>query len=356
MTSDAFFPDLRASLVTGPVSDELLDELPTLYGSLFATREWFTSFEDWRPAGACVLDDPRHILVYRRDGDTLIVYNKAFPIAPGDVKRACRALFRALPDVRRIRLEVMFPASELRLPHRVLYSTDHMVIDLPESAAGYDASLGKSTRRNLRLYENRVRRAFPDARTEIVAPGDGGGAIMDLIVKWKIARFATQGRTTYWEKRPKEYDCLVELLRHCGEAQITYLTDAPAAIVLLFFVGDSVCAQEWAHDPEHESLHLGFVSLYQAVCEAISRGVTSMDLLWGNAPYKARFGAKLRRATALSVFRSQTARLYSLREAREVASRRLQREGQRRYWQARHAAGRLVRRAAPKHSRDEGRG
>jgi len=349
------FPDLRAGVVTGPVSDELLAELPPLYSSLFATREWFESFEDWRPAGACVLDGPRHVLVYGREGDTLIVYNKSFPIAPGDVERACRALFRALPDVRRIRLEVMFPAGELPLPHRTLYSTDHMVIDLPESVAAYDATLGKSTRRNLRLYENRVRRAFPEARTEIVVPGDDGNAIMDLIVKWKIARFAAQGRTTYWEKRPKEYHCLVALLRDCGEAQITYLAEEPAAIVLLFPVGDSICAQEWAHDPDHESLHLGFLSLYEAVCEAITRGATSMDLLWGNAPHKARFGAKLRRATALSVFRSQTARLYSLGEAREVASRQLKHVGQRRYWQARHAAGRLVRWAAPKRNDEAGR-
>jgi hypothetical protein len=49
--------------------------------------------------------------VFDRHGDTLDVLNKTFRIAPADASRACRALFRAFPEVRRIHLEVMTPAS-----------------------------------------------------------------------------------------------------------------------------------------------------------------------------------------------------------------------------------------------------
>jgi CelD/BcsL family acetyltransferase involved in cellulose biosynthesis len=346
--TEARYPDLDATVLAGPPPDALLDQLPELYGSLFSTREWFESFDDWRPAAACVLDSPRHVLVIRDGGDTLTVYNKAFPIAPADAARACRALFRAFPRARRIHLEVMFPPSRLELPKRVLYSTDHMVVDLPGSAEAYDAALGKSTRKNLRLYANRARRAFPDLHTETVTPAADGGAIVDLIVKWKIARFAAQGRTTYWEQRPGEYTNLVDLLRRCGEAQVTSIGGTPVAVVLLFPVGASMCAQEWAHDPEYERFHLGFVSLHEAIHASIARGATSIDLLWGNAPYKERFGATLRRATALSVFPTQAARLHSLGEAREVAVRDLRREGRRMYWDARHAAGRALRRSRRK--------
>jgi hypothetical protein len=45
---------------------------------------------------------------------------------------------------------------------RVLYSAENLVISLPDDLDGYLASFGGSTRRNLRTYQNRVRRDFPD--------------------------------------------------------------------------------------------------------------------------------------------------------------------------------------------------
>jgi CelD/BcsL family acetyltransferase involved in cellulose biosynthesis len=139
---------------------------------------------------------------------------------------------------------------------------------------------------------------------------------------------------------------MLELLRRSGEAQITTIDGRIAAIVVLFWNGSGVCTQEWAHDPEYESLHLGFISLRAAVTLAIERGARTMDLLWGNEQHKERFGARHVTSSGLSVFPSQTARLHSLGEARDVASRRIGRAARRRYWQARHQAGRLVRGAA----------
>jgi hypothetical protein len=351
VTTRLDYPDLGATVEIGEIPDALLDELPELYGSLFSTREWFAIFDHWRPTGVCVLRDPRHVIVFGRDGGTVEVYNKTFAIAPADAERACRAIFRAFPFAHRIRLHVLFPPPELRLPRRVISGRDHMMLDLPQSVEEYESSLGRSTRRNLRLYENRLRRACPDACTEVIVPGERAAELLDLIVQWKVARFSATGRTTYWETRPKEYEFLLELLRHSGEAQVTTIDGRVAAVILLFTMGHGVCAQEWAHDPEYERLHLGFVALRSAIHLAVERGATTMDLLWGNEQYKERFGARHVRSSVLSVFPSQSARLHSLGEAREVATRALGREGRRRYWQTRHAAGRLVRGAAARTSR-----
>ena len=68
------------------------------------------------------------------------ILNKEFAIAPGDAERACRALFRTFPQTRRIHVEVLFPPKELRLPKRVLYGADHMVVDLPATVDAYTAS------------------------------------------------------------------------------------------------------------------------------------------------------------------------------------------------------------------------
>jgi hypothetical protein len=269
------------------------------------------------------------------------VLNKTFAIAPEDVRRACRALFRALPQARRIHFEVMFAPRELRAPKRVLYWTDHMIVPLPDSVEEYQAQLGKSTRRNLRTYENRLRRDFPDVHTEIIVPGADSRALVDLFLEWKTDRFGTLGRDTYWQKDPLLADRFVVLLQRCGEAHITTLGDGPAAIVFAFPVGPAVCAQEAAFDIQHEYYHLGLLAWYWLACDAITRGMHSMNLLWGTATYKQRLGAVPQRATTVSVFRHQTDRLRSLDEARGVAARRLHRSREY-YWRARHRVRRLI--------------
>jgi hypothetical protein len=340
------YADLGAVVELGAVDEARFAELPGLYSSLFSTRDWFDRYFPDPPTGCCTLDAPRHVLIFRRDGGTVEIYNRTFEIAPRDAERACRALFRAFPFINRVHLHVLFPPRELRLPLRDLGGRDHMVLDLPETTEAWEASLGRSTRRNLRQYENRLRRAHPDAVTEVVDPSSRAAELLDLIVAWKVARFSARGQVTYWESRPEEYTLMLELLRRGGEAQITTIDGRVAAIVLLFWSGSGVCAQEWAHDPKHEALHLGFVSLRAAVTLAIERGARTMDLLWGNEQYKERFGARRVTSRGLSVFPSQAARVHSLGEARQVAYRRLGREARRRYWQARHQAGRLVRGAA----------
>ena len=110
------FPDLRATVYLASVPNGLAEEIDQLYSSLFTTMDWFASHDDAKPTGACVLAQPRHVLLFYVKGDTVEVLNKAFEIAPQDARRACTALFRAVPRARRIHLEVMFPPAELRLP------------------------------------------------------------------------------------------------------------------------------------------------------------------------------------------------------------------------------------------------
>ena len=155
------YADLGAQVWLGKPPAGLLEELPDLYGSVFSTELWFRIFDGVAAGGACLLEGPRHVLAFWVDGDTAEVLNKAFPMSPRDAERACRALFQALPAVQRIHLEVTFPPADLRLPQRVLYAADDMVVDLPASADEYYASLGKRTRKNVRNFEYRFAGSIP---------------------------------------------------------------------------------------------------------------------------------------------------------------------------------------------------
>lgn len=339
----ASFADLGAVVYPANVPAGLADELPGLYGSLFCTEPWFRIFDDVEATGACILEQPRHVLLFWRDGDTIEVLNKAFPMAAADAARACRALFRALPGARRIHLEVMFPPVELPLPKRVLYSSEDMVIDLPATVDEYYASLGKRTRKNVRNFENRLRREHPDTTTSVAVVGERAREVVDQFLAWHLVRAEQRGIVSGYVSKPRQAAQTTALVREGAEALITTIDGRPAALEFLFYVGPDANLYAGSFDDRYSDLNLGFLSTYWAVGETIGRGARRCHLLWGTDYYKTLLGARPQKATRLSVFRSHPARLHSLTEAREVAWRNLGRRGQHDYWRARHAAGRVVR-------------
>ena len=320
------------------VPQGLADEVELLYGSLFATVDWFVTHDDTEPSGACVLEAPRHVLLFCVKGDTIEVLNKAFEIAPRDARRACIALFRAFPRVRRIHLEVMFAPDALHAPLRVRYSTDHMIVELPGTVdecfrlsagacGGICAARGTisaaTTPMRTRSWWSRGRTAAPSSKE---------------FLEWKRARFREKGQSTYWDRDPELARRFVELLRRRGEAHVMSIDGRPATINFIFPVGDTFCAQESWFDPRYGRSDVGLLSQYEVVVDAIERGARRMNLLWGSAEHKRHFGATAHRATALSVFRTQSARLWSMDEALEVGRRRLRKAAHAKYWEARHAS------------------
>ncbi len=340
------YPDLGATVYAQGVPAGVLDELPGLYGSLLSTDAWFAAEDRLTPTGACLLETPRHALVFLQSGDTVEILNKEFDIAPECVVRAGRALFRALPGARRIHIEVLFPPAELTVPKRVLYWTDHMVVHLPDSVETYAASLGRRTRKELRQKDRRLREDHPDVSVEVLPPGVETDELVAASVEWKNRRFNAQGRTTVWQEKPGDVWTFAEVARRSCEARVTRIEGRAAAVDFVAPVGRSLYAYQSAFDPEFEQYSLGLLSTYGLICDAVLRGCTRVSLLWGTPEYKMRLGAMPLRATRLSLFPTQLARLYSLDEAWEVTRRNARRRGQAEYWRLRHAAGRLARTAA----------
>jgi CelD/BcsL family acetyltransferase involved in cellulose biosynthesis len=171
--------------------------------------------------------------------------------------------------------------------------------------------------------------------------------VVDLFVSWKVERFSRQGRVTDWEQRPRAVELFIEMLQNGGEALIATIDGAPAAVWLFFSVGQTIDSSEGSFDPRYEPYALGTIMHYWMSCEAVSRGASQVYLGWGSDSYKQRFGAVPVTATRLSVFRSQTARAYSSKEAVETARRRLEPRAKATYRRARHAAGQLRRKYRP---------
>ena len=263
--------------------------------------------------GACVLEEPRQVLLFTGKSDTVELLNKAFVIAPAEAERAFRALFRAFPHVRRIRVEVLFPPSALHCPKLVLFASNHMVVDLPPTVDEYRASLGKRRRRTLRESMNRLARDFPELTTEVFpsAGDDRAPKLFKQLLEWKTARFRERGLKTYWDEYPEMVDSFLALLRRRGEVHLTTVSGDSVALAFVFPVGEAICAQESAFDPVYGRYGLGTFSQHWVMCSAISRGYASVNMLWGGEKHKSHFAATPRLASAIVVFRDRRAFLSS---------------------------------------------
>ena len=336
------YEDLGATVSTDGVPGGALDGLPRLYSSIFATPAWWESQDKKTATGCCVLDHPRHVLAFCIEDDTVQILNRVFAIGPADTERACRSIFRAVPTARRIHIEVLYPPRRLALPVRSIAAADHMVVDLPGTVDEYDASLGKRTRGNLRNFQNRLRRDFPDVHTDVLPAGERTEELLVQLIEWKNDWFRAQGRESFWVNLPDQQGIYLDLLRRSSEARVTTVAGKPAAIRFMCPVGTATVSLQGAFDPAYKAYRLGLLSSYWAICDAIEHGMSQVNLLWGTTGYKAHLGATPRPAYQISVFRSQAARLHSLDEAAAVAKRRVRRTGSRLYWDSRHRARRTL--------------
>ena len=117
------------------------------------TLDWMLTQGGRPPNGACVMEEPRHVVLFHQGDGAVEVLNRFFACTPDDADRICRALFRAFPRTNRIHLDVMFPPADLAFPRRIRERLSHMVIDLPASVDEYYHSLGKKTRHNIRSVQ-----------------------------------------------------------------------------------------------------------------------------------------------------------------------------------------------------------
>lgn len=303
--------DLGAHVYLDHVPEELVAELPGLYHSLFSTLDWF-AVNDHRPDGACVLDEPRHVVLFSRSDAELSVLNQAFACTSSAANRICAALFRALPQVQRVVLDASFATQELDYPVIVSRGLETMVVDLPPSVNGFCERLNKSTRRNLHRREHLLLRSFPDLTQEVVAPGERSRELIAQLAAWKADRFHQQGRATYWETRPRYAEQVVKLLERCGEAQLVSIHGRLAAIRVCFRVGNTAYAYESASDPLYSDFSLGRLTLYWFTAGAIESGATRLNLLAGSSPLKLSFGARPEHTRRALVFRSRPAELLGL--------------------------------------------
>jgi hypothetical protein len=314
-----------------------------LYSSPFSTIDYFRLVDRARDMQLCVQDDPRHLICFRRRGATIEVLNKVFDIDPDSVCRLCTALFRAHRGALRIRIEVKTVPRDIPAPLRVLYWADDQVIDPPPSTEAYRQSIGRTTRKHLQQYSNKLHREHPDFTCERIPGSDVDDELLQALIGWNVERMDRKGVRSVFLTEPERVDYTLGLAHTMGVATVCRIAGRPAAAYITFDVGDEAWVFTGAFDSAYERDHLGLLAMYLTIADAIDRGARRVHLLWGSTTYKERLGARPERAWRICVYRYSWIRFFCLCELGGVLRHRWRAHSP--YWAARHAAKRVLERA-----------
>jgi hypothetical protein len=334
-------PDLGATLHLGDIPAGLADELPGLYSSYFCTSAYFDLYDHPTNVNACVLEGPRHVILFSIAGHTADILNKRIDIEPECMNRIAASLFRVFPSVRRIRTEVKFPPVELRGPARVTDSADDLVVMLPRTEDEYHAMIGNTTRKHLRQYSNQLRRKYPDFTLAVLEREQLTHGLLDQVILWTHERVTIKGDESIYDKDPDSVEALWGLLQKHGLAVCGHIGGSCVAAQLILCVGDDTWIHTVGFDSRYEDVHLGLLMTYFSLLESIRRGCRNTHMLFSTPVYKKRLGAEPVTGYKVSLFRSSPYKpLYAKERAVMLA-----RDRQRIYRTARREAKRRLRSA-----------
>ncbi len=296
------------------------DALDRLYGSMHAS---------WRHLQLCAADEalPHAWLAWRRGevvGALLFriaqsrvrVLSEMITIDAHLVDAFCRSVYDRYPQVGMI----MFHAVDVTDGRWQLASdwpvlrhacTEDHVITLPPAVDAYRALLGKSTRKTLTGYGNRVARELPGLQWRCYPVGTLSALqqrrVVRCLQRYKCDSMQERGKRAAIDRRDTAR--LLVMARERGLFGIATVDGRLVAGSLACRFGDHYVMLLSAADPALAHYRLGFLACYWAICDCIAQGAHACHLLWGRYAYKRQLLGHLQVMHSMQVYRSRSAML-----------------------------------------------
>lgn len=338
------YRDLGSRVYLGHVPVSLTDALAGLYGSCYCLVDHFELMDRPANVNACVLEDPRHVVLFTCGGRDVVILNQLFAIDGTAARRVCESIFRALPNVRRVRINGFeVDPFDIGLPYRTLWTATDLVVPLPPSVEDYEQGLGRSTRKNLRRYMNRLSKNVPEFAFEVREKRAIGRGLVAQIVAFNRVRMEVSGRISGISELDEQL--LGKMLAGHGFAGVLKVQEKVIAGCLGTAVGSSYFLHVQAFDQPYAELHPGLLCTFLTVCAAIERGGRELHFLWGDARYKRQLGGEPRTVYNASLYRDKLSRSLGVSEIAWLTKRRV--ATWRAYRRLRNALALRVRMATP---------
>ncbi len=288
-----------------------IDALERLHGSMYASLRHLQLCDAARPVPHTWIGYRRGeiigVLLFRLRGVQAIVLTEMFSLAPDVAEEFCRALFSRFAYAQSACFNaVTLPAALSRLPAMHAAFSENYVVTLPADVDAYFAALGKSTRKTLRGYGNRLQRELPGLRWQVRPASelraDELRRLLRQLQAFKRDSMAARGKRAQLSRRDTAR--LLVLVSERGLVGIATVDGRVCAGALSCRFGDNFVMLLAAADPGLESYRVGMLCCYWAICDCIRAGARECHLLWGRYQYKQQLLGVPQPLHRVLVFRS----------------------------------------------------
>lgn len=243
-------------------------EVEGLYGNIFSSLLEFRVY-GWQAGGTSTYvarsgGKIQAIFLYERNNGRVRVLNEAIRISREELDRFSRHIFSRYPDVNVISFKAIeTDAQALPFPYQRFNHLEDITLTLPSSADEYLAGLGKNTRRNIRRYGERLRKAFPECRFEVFSQDAIPEHYIRTLIGFNRARMANKNIASVIDE--DETRRIVALSRACGIAGIMTVNGEVIAGAVAYRAGRNYFLNILAHDPRYDDHWAGFLCCYETV-------------------------------------------------------------------------------------------
>ncbi len=307
---------LAGSLITAihenDVPEFAVAALDRLYGSLFASVRHLQLCNDYYPlphTWVCYQQgEITGVLLFRIQASHALVLTEMIMLSQVQAEAFAHSVFARYPLLKTISFNAISPQFyALNFPLQSYVFSENYILDLPADVDTYRASLGKSSRKTINGYGNRLRRDQPDFSWEAFSFAELPVLTQQMLVhrlqQFKRDSMAARNKEAVIDA--EESRRILQLASECGLFGMARINGQLCGGSLSCRIGDNYVMLLSAADPQLEHYRLGLLICYWSVCDCIARGASQCHLLWGRYQYKSQLLATRYDLVRLTVYRSR---------------------------------------------------
>lgn len=292
--------------------DEIPDfadrELERLYGTLFSSLPYLdlqgkltadTSTYVVRNNGKITT-----VILFRRLKRNVKVINKGMCLTSEELQNFCNFIFARYDLVQAIVLDsVEVKIDHFQFPYQRLNCPSEIMLDLPASPQEYLASLGTSTRKNIKRRMARLSSDYPSFNMAFYEGNMVVKSHLETIIFLNKTRMEQLKKI--YVRESKEVQKITDLCRMYGLVGVVSIDGLICGGNIGYLVGTTYTSHIGSHDSKYDQYSLGMLTIYLTICECIVRGCRRFNFMSGNNPYKSSFGGVARSLGRISIYRSR---------------------------------------------------
>ena len=279
------------------------NELARLYGALHSSLPFFNVFRSIDQVSCYVVindNKPIVIILFKLKNRSIEVLNEMIEIDQREIDRFTRYVFIKFSQVDIISFKALKTViNKFGFPMQKYNSKDTYMIELPATPHEYTASIGKSTRTNIRYQNNNIIRNHPSFSVKFYIKEDINEQCIKVILSFSDKRIRTKfSGFSHNEAR------IISLARMCGFVCVLMINSRVCAGSINYQIGSNYFGEVLGHDIEYEKYGLGKLALHQTICESILRGGRKFYLGGGVFDFKNRMLGTQVSMDELQIYRS----------------------------------------------------